>query len=170
MIKETTFEFMFLASLTTMTLNIFLVFERDLQNKILHVSCFDGRLSAILSLNPVETGTCAASSAVFNNPSFLRTTQSSKKMLSIYYNHDFFSKKKKSLKSNNIAYEMCFREHMGGGLAYTTMGIHDQRFKLCQVPFMLHPLSSKIFSPSLHFRVCNLHTKNTVKVSHQSAK
>lgn len=34
---------------------------------------------------------------------------------------------------------------MGRCLACTTMGIHDQRFKLCQVPFMLHPLSSKIF-------------------------
>lgn len=164
---------MFLATLTTMTLNIFLVFERDLQKKILHGSCFDGRLSAIPSLNPVETGTCAASSAVFNNPSFLRTTQSYKKMLSIYYNHDFFSKKKKKnkvLSRTTQPMKCAFREHMGGGLAYTTMGIHDQRFKLCQVPFMLHPLSSKIFSPSLHFRVCSLHMKNTVKVSHQNAK
>lgn len=71
-----------------------------------------GRLSAILSLNPVETGTCAASSALFNNLSFLRTTQSYKKMLSIYYNHDFFSKKK-SLKWNNIPYEMCFQGAYG---------------------------------------------------------
>lgn len=88
MIKKTTFDFMFLVSLAIMTLNIISVFERHLQNKILQ--WYMVRLSAILSLNPFETGTFAASSAVFNNPSFLRTTKSYKKMLPIFYNHDFF--------------------------------------------------------------------------------